>query len=305
MLKKHQILIYIFGFILILVAADRLTFSALKLALQSSDYRYIKFYNTPESKPVDIIFIGNSRAEQSFPRHSFDSFSILNFGKGWAGLALHKAMFEDYIEIHKAPQILFIETEFLSYSGSGLKQGATQSIFSERVEKAISTDLSRSTSIARQLFATYRLNDPNFIPSLVYVVKKDNKNIAASNRTITQEQLERTAVNIKEAKLISHNKESLKQLVNTAKAAGTDVYLVSTPILYKMETDYQLHDKYMQAIDILATENAIQHLNYSRWSSELSHFADYKHLNRYGLELFSESLVSCISKSDNCLYFGQ
>lgn len=97
------------------------------------------------------------------------------------------------------------------------------------------------------------------------------------------------------SQLDSNKVNAFKEFVSTAKSAGAQVYVISSPIFIKFFKNQDIE----MANVICASEN-VQFLDYSKDNNFLNNnqlFGDAGHLNDYGAQLFSRMVVKRIKNN--------
>lgn len=292
-LQKRWLLLTPIILVVGLFVLDKLVFFAGRAILSESSYRYIQFYSVAPQSPVDILILGNSRAEQHFPRHYYENIRILNWGMGWVGVPISSAMALDYIELNGTPKALLIDTTFFDYSGTGRAHGAIQSVFSDRVENIIQSDSKYSNNIARRVFHTLKFNENNFVPAVAKIIKRGAVNYSAGSRIISPGRIKKALPASKNINLKFQNYDVIKSVINTYRNLRIPVALVTTPLHPAGLLSYTEFDAFVDDIDKLAEETLVPHLNLSRWNISNELYADTTHLNKQGARQFVDDFFSC------------
>lgn len=300
MLTRLQIFNHFIILLVSIFVLDKIVYFSAKSILSFSSYRFIDFYNNKKS--YDILILGNSRANQSLPRFRLNDYTIKNFGEGWAGVPQHTAMAHDYIRMHGAPKYLLIETHFLDYKGTGREQGAVQAIFSPRVEQEITADMSFSEKTIRKLIWTSRLNESNLIPALVRIFVEQTSNYGSYSKVIRPEDIQYAKRNATKITFQNIHNKKLTDLINKARALGTKVYFVTTPIFGDPNSRFIGFDDFIKKVDVFSARNNVLHLNLSQWSPKDIFYSDTTHLNTVGAKEFAQDFYVCFLKQDTGAY---
>jgi hypothetical protein len=299
-LTRRQILASFLVLLGLIFVFDKAFFLLFQRALSYSSYRFINLYEGDEFS--DIFIIGNSRADQNFPRFILDEYRITNIGFGWAGVPLHSAMFRDYVSLHGVPKYLIIETHFLDYGGAGRKQGAVQNIFSERVETAITADMSAVEQVIRKLIWSARLNESNLIPALGRIISSSKVNYGSISTVLDEKKIQYASKNIVEISFLDINKARLAHLIKETSESDTTIFLVTSPIYGYANDRFRGFEAFVKELDDFAIKHNIAHLDLSKWSQNIKYYSDTTHLNIKGVKLFTEDFKACFLSENSHLH---
>ena len=289
-IRKIASMLALTFFLLFLV--DKIVFYFGTQLIAKSTYRFTQPYNN-SATITDILILGNSRADQHFPRYEYKELRILNLGNGWVGVPISQAIALDLLESHSPPKKLIIESSFLDYSGTGRAFGAINSIFSERVESAVMLDSSSFQKYARKVFFSLRFNENDLINTVFRIYNKDKKNLNTNSHIISETIKQKALESGRKLEIQPRNKALISNLIRKYKDKGIEVLLVSTPIHHSGIKGYTNIKQYILDLDELAKNTNIRHINLIETYKNDDYFADSLHLNNKGQKAFLDSFFSC------------
>lgn len=286
-----------FGILFITIfVVDKISYFLIKQALSHSSYRFVDFYTGSNS--ADIIILGNSRADQNFPRLHYNDYKIINLGRGWAGVPLYTAMYLDYVESHSPPKVLVIETHFFDYAGTGRKQGIVQNVFSNRIAGAVSAEISYTEKVMREIIWCSRYNELNFVAAIGGIFLENTRNFISSKKVMDEKIIDFSKENSEKIFFMEQNRVLLKHLVQKLDLSRTRVLFVTTPVWGNTSDRFDNFEEFVAQIDKFSEELGIEHLNFSDWSDDMKYFADTTHLNQMGADRFSEDFFNRIAEDE-------
>jgi hypothetical protein len=297
-IKVRNIFKILFAALLVLFLVDKVIFFIGKEVLKHSTYRFTSFYYDENVMANSVLVIGNSRADQHFPRYTYKDLTFLNIGSGWVGVPVSSATALDYLEMQPSPDTLIIETSFLDYVGTGSEYGAIQGVFSETVAAASLLDSSNFEIIVREVFFSLRFNENNLINALARIVKQDSTNYTSSNAVITEDIKNKVLTADRVFSLKERNKIILLEMIKKYKLKGVRVYLVTSPMNKVAVESYKGVHEFIKELDDMANSAGVPHLNLISVYEDDLMFADSVHLNRTGQLNFLERFYNCYLQAD-------
>ena len=297
--RKNIFFLVIFIFAA-LYLIDKCLFWVGREIISYSSYRYTSFYEKrfQEKDKINVVVIGNSRADQDFPRYEYNGKKYLNLGNSWLGVPVSSATALDVLKYQIPPEFLIIETAFFDYQGTGRAYGAIQNIFSDAVEDASLLDSTNFERHARKIFYVLRFNENDLINALVRMMIPDTRNIASYDRIINDDLKKRALSEGRTINLRARNKVTLLNLIEKYKQANVTVYLVSTPMHPVGIESYSNLSDFLFDVDRLAQQAGIRHINLTDIYSADRLFSDTTHLNSFGQKRFLKTFDNCFLQSN-------
>ena len=100
----------VLGFLVLLVIGDRLIGAGLSALVSQSGNRFVAIYN--DAGPVDVLVLGNSRADLHFSPHMIAAqtgMTSRNLGLGGISTVMSEALLRDHLDAYGPPKVLIIE----------------------------------------------------------------------------------------------------------------------------------------------------------------------------------------------------
>ncbi|ALG69851.1 hypothetical protein VY88_10995 [Azospirillum thiophilum] len=213
-------------------AMDRVLASALgDLLLRSSD-RFMAIYRQPDpdARPVDVVVLGNSRADNHFPVSALRETACgeaLNLGMGGAPTVLSALLWEDYVERHGAPRLLVLEPTGLVDNPHDLADLPMLAHYSPRIDAFVRQE-NETLWLANHAFHLMTFNNNQTMRLAAGLLKP------AADRTLVgaipaplKAQLAAAPDELMTAD--EANWRALDRIVRSAREHGTQVAVVVTP----------------------------------------------------------------------------
>ena len=294
LIKKLFILICVFFIIDYIVGLSLLQLSKI------SQIRYSRLYY--ETMNADVLFVGNSRAINSFYPPYFEKLSNLkSFNLSYNGLTLPlvKLFIDDYLTRNQPPKMIFIEVTCITDGYESLpnfKQYMFESSSLKQMLKEYYPEIYFTCKISK----SYLFNSEYFLRTLYYLKKQDQLWI---NRYTIKEDFYNN-INIKDNayKLALIEKSMMDifiKMIITYKKQGITLIPVLAPILDKCRDEESINT----FINDFENKTQLKIVNLSNAINDISMFADTIHTNDHGAYLIAKKLNELVllkkTKSSN------
>jgi hypothetical protein len=299
-MRKH--FIWIFAFLLLAFLGDRLGGFILKKITQSSQFRYSRLYY--DNEDADILFVGNSRGLTFFQPEveRITGMSTVNISYNGMPADLAKCLVMDYLDKHKAPQIMIVDVTLCDRENEVLKNGFNlYSDESQRLTDLIKENVSTHRPIATEMSVDtldiyagkkvyygglvsqlYRYNSEIFQRILYHRNKSDEDWLI--DRVIG----EKAATDIENMKsypvrMFPHMVAHLKEMIDYAKGKGIEVRLVINPYLPVFAEMSEMRDSFILPLkNYVESQTGMPIRDYSTALKERDEIGDYQHANKKG-----------------------
>ncbi len=262
-------------------------FSLLKLSTISK-IRYSRLYK--EEINADVVFIGNSRAINSFYTPHFDKLSGLtsiNLAYNGLTLPIAKVFIGDYLQRNKLPKVIVMEVTFFEKSYEVLPN-FKQYIFDSPSLQKLMKEHYPYVYYTSLISKSYTYNSEYFLRTLYYINKTDQDWI--NRYTISKEYYE-SIKTIKRLELINKPDDIsmiiLRRIIEECNDKGVKVVLVLSPIIDKCRNESDI-DKYISFIE---NRSGLKIIDLSDLLDDINMFADTIHTNEQGAFLIAEKLI--------------
>jgi len=287
--------------ILIIITAffifDSVISTALLKLSKISQIRYSRLYY--EKINADILFIGNSRAINTFYSPYFDKLSntkSINLSYNGLTLPLINVFVNDYLNRNKAPKIIFIEVTCITDGYFGFPNFKQYMFDSPMIKKIIKEYYPKIyyTSIISKL---YLFNSEYFLRTLYYLKKQDQNWI---NRYKIKEEFYNNLLKTNEnIFLLKTIEESLMkmfiELITVCRQKGITIIPVLAPILDRCRNENNI-DNYISDFE---KRTKLKIINLSRAIDDISMFSDTVHTNDRGAYLIAKKLIDYLNKKND------
>ncbi|MCD4817861.1 MAG: hypothetical protein K8S23_04140 [Candidatus Cloacimonetes bacterium] len=283
--------------ILIFFVLDFLISTTLLKLVEASKIRFSRLYH--EKIDSEIIFIGNSRAINSFYSPYFDEISNLksiNLAYNGVSISLVKVFLEDYLERNDPPIIIVIEVTCIKEDNSGLPNFRQYIPYSKELRKIVKEHYPK-VYYTSHISKSYYYNSEYFLRTLYYLKKNDQSWI--NRYTINQNYYNSLKVDDSFTMVDKIDKNSMqlfKAIVKNCNERGITIIPVLAPIIDKYRNDTKINNY----IADFESKSQMKLVDFSKEINDINMFADEIHTNDKGANILANKLlvlpefVSCI-----------
>jgi hypothetical protein len=280
----------VFVLVATLLAGDRILASFLDTVLLRSGLRFSVLYGGGQK--CDILILGNSRGVNTFYAPAIQEatgMSTLNLSYNGMSADVAEALFLDYLDRNRKPQILIVEITNLTHRSELLNDLKLYAPHSERL-----MGLLRETNPGAVRWVTlshlFRFNSEMFLRALYYQRGTDQNWI--NRYQINRALLNSTASdNSHELRTFPENLAALKRIVSRAQALGIHVRMVVGPYLPAYGKSISNLNQWVEDVGKEMTGSTPVR-DYSSAITDVSAFADRMHLNYEGSRALLKRLIS-------------
>jgi hypothetical protein len=270
---------------------DRLGGSLLEHVLYQSPQRFPSLYGG--RLDGDIVCIGNSRGVYALDLAMVEDRtgrSIVNISHNGMTPQIALALFSDYLEHNRKPELLIVELSFITTRttpGVALDYKPFWNR-SERLRK-LSEGLSHRSVVASQLFHLYRYNSEIFLRAVAYWLRGKSDQAGFMNKDITPDLVAKTEqLETFRFKTVPEELDALKQLIALAHKEGIEVQVVLAPYL---PIYAERISNLGELINDFTKSTGLEVMDMSTSIQPTDHFADRVHVNRRGTQAHTELLI--------------
>ena len=267
----------------IVFGGDRLLSAILDQVLLRSQFRFSRVYGGRSE--ADILTLGDSRGVNSFYAPAIENLTgkrVLNLSYNSMTPRIAEAIFADYLERNRPPELVVIEATHLIADSNLETELRTYANHSPRLRALYAERHPRAARVGGW-FRLLAFNSEFFFRALYYLRRSDQVSILRS--TISPELLA-TPPSGWPLVPMPGNLEALERLVRSLRARGVTVRLVIAP--------YQSPDVVnLPEFSRLVRDRAgVPVLNYIDAGGPPENFADRVHMNERGAVLFCQRLAA-------------
>ena len=267
-------------FLAIFLVGDRVIASFLDTVVLSSKLRFSLLYSGGQE--YEILVLGNSRGVNTFYAPAIQEATgkpTLNLSYNGMSADVAEALFLDYLDRNRKPQLVIIEITNLTHRSELLNDLKLYAHHSERL-MGLLREANPETARWAKASHLFRFNSEMFLRALYYQTSSDQTWI---NRYQINRTLPNSAANGDSQKVLTfpENLAAMKRIVSLAQRLGISVRMVVGPYL----PAYGKHLSNLgQWVDEVGKEIAVDIpvWDYSEAITDVSAFADRMHLNYEG-----------------------
>jgi hypothetical protein len=306
-MRKH--ILWIFAFLLLAYAGDRLIGLFLKKLTERSQFRYSRLYFSHED--ADILFVGNSRG-LTFYQPEVEALTgkkTMNLSYNGMPADLAKCLVMDYLEHHSPPKTMIVDITMCDRENEMLKSSMNPyTPYSQRltdlIYNTISTKLKSETSLEKdtldinagkkviyggQFSQLYRYNSELFQRILFHRNKSDKDQLI--DRTIGESAFTDTSIKSYEVRMFPNMAQELKEMVEYAQSKGVAVKLVINP--YFPAFAETIRDSFLTPLTLhVEKETKLKVYDFSTVLTAREEIGDYQHANKKGSIRYMQILMA-------------
>ena len=295
------------GMILVMVVTmDRVLASSLGEMLRHSSDRFMTVYRqaAPAEKgpaeTVDVVVLGNSRADNHFPALDIQNVTCgktLNLGMGGAPTTIADLLWHDYVERHGAPRLLLLEPTSVVDPPHTLADVPLLSYYSERVDDFV-RQVDYRMWASNQVFNTLIFNNNQTIRLAMGLLRPaDDRTLSGTMSPFLRQQIEHLPT--EEMVGFQPNWEALDRIVATAREHGTKVAVVITPFYPGYIKKVSNFDAFFEDLKRrLPPDVSVIDARHAVEGDE--HFADALHINHEGVRVMLAHIEDRLRPLGNC-----
>jgi hypothetical protein len=278
---------WITGFLLLVLAGDRLGAYLLKHLIEGSQFRYSQLY-TGRAK-ADLLFLGNSRGLAFYQPYIEEKTGLTSLNLSYNGLPVNlgAALVMDYYDLYPAPQKIVIDVSLCDRFDDQLIMNFSPYLpYSPRIDHLIRQADPRIRA-GLTLSHLFRYNSEVFQRALYY--EKDSDRGWVVERNLSRKE----SISIAEDYefIINYPERApqiLADLVEFCHSRGSEVNLVLGPYFPPFVQKITNLNEFLQDIEV-ATGLDVH--DFSDTVQGFEQFADFQHLNKAGSKVFTDSLI--------------
>lgn len=277
--------IWIFSFLIILFAGDRLIGYIFQKQISGSQFRYSRMYRGEGQ--ADILIVGNSRGLNFYQPSVEKATGLSSFSLCYYSMPCEIAtvLTQDYLDRYPKVKTVLVETSIVAMSDDKLLPGFTTYMpYSKRIDSVIKSKTEETWYYAN-FSHIYRFNNEVFQRAMYYRNKLDND--WYFDHTITQDLIDQAPHRSVELNSPEKHVQELKQLADYCRARNINVQFVLAP----MFPTYQVKklDEFKQRLEA-ATGYPVH--DFSKTIKDYSSFTDYLHANLKGGAEIVDTMVA-------------
>ena len=278
---------WIAGFILLVLAGDRLGGYLLKRLIEDSHFRYSRLYTGRAE--ADLLFLGNSRGLAFYQPYIEEKTGLTSLNLSYNGLPVNlgAALIMDYYDHYQSPQKLIIDVSLCDRFDDQLVMNFSPYLpYSPRIDSLIRQADPR-IRMGLAVSHLFRYNSEIFQRALYYQKHSDRAWVV--ERNLSQKESNTIAEDYEF--IINYPNSApdiLADLVRFCQSRGSKVELVLGPYFPDFAHKITNLKEFLQ--DIEAATGLPVH-DFSDMHQPYQHFADFQHLNKTGSMVFMDSLL--------------
>ncbi|PHN06232.1 hypothetical protein [Flavilitoribacter nigricans] len=278
--------LWIAGFILLVLAGDRLGGYLLRQVIEGSEFRYSRLYTGRAE--ADLLLLGNSRGLAFYQPYIEEKTQLATLNLSYNGLPINLAagLVRDYYDHYPAPEKIVIDVSLCDRFDDQLIMNFSPYLpYSQRIDSLIRlADPQIRGGLG--LSHLFRYNSEIFQRALYYQNRSDEgwvveRNLSEKESRSVAEDYEFIIYYPEEAP------EILADLVRYCQQQGSEVQLVLGPYFPAFLAKMSNLETYISTIE-QATGLPVH--NFSNTVDDFHLFADFQHLNKAGSKVFIDSL---------------
>ncbi|MEM7695527.1 MAG: hypothetical protein AAF318_13825 [Pseudomonadota bacterium] len=281
----RRLAIILLSGLLLFTLGDRAISALAQSILKESPNRFYAIYGGKQRH--DVVLLGNSRADQHFDPATITrltGLSATNFGLGLVSPTLSEALFKDYVEKNGAPKLVLIEPTF-AYNHPRVGQFRALVPHSPRV-KAMLDETEPRYGAALTVSHLFALNNDLAMRGVVDLLR-GRQGSRIGTGVMTAEMVEAAAkprqLHVKDSEIAA-----ISRIAAFAQQNGSQVALVMTPLHPVARRATNGLDAFLPS---LPQKTGVPLIDLSASEGATHHFSDANHLNRSGVERFTERLI--------------
>lgn len=270
-------------------ALDYLISDNLHKISSASNIRYSRLFH--QSIHADVIFIGNSRAVNTFYTPYIEkqfSFQAINLAYNGLSAPLMELFINEYLQRNEAPDMIVLEVTALNNDYDVLKN-FKQYTFDSKALMLLLNKHNPEIYYASRLAKTFAYNSEYFLRTLYYLNRSDQDWI--NRYQIEPDFYEKIQPSDKKLDILEfvdkQSMDSLQRIINLCRQNNIKLKLVLAPILDKMRSKNDI-DAYLKNIE---NRSHVDVTDLSAVVNEISYFADTIHSNEKGAENLADYLL--------------
>ena len=270
-------------------ALDYLISDNLHKISSASNIRYSRLFY--QSIHADVIFIGNSRAVNTFYTPYIEkqfSFQAINLAYNGLSAPLMELFINEYLQRNEAPDTIVLEVTALKNDYDVLKN-FKQYTFDSKALMLLLNKHNPEIYYASRLAKTFAYNSEYFLRTLYYLNRSDQDWI--NRYQIEPDFYEKIQPSDKKLDLLEfvdkQSMDSLRRIINVCRQNNIRLKLVLAPILDKMRNKEDI-DAYVKDIE---NRSHMDVTDLSAVVNKISYFADTIHSNEKGAENLADYLL--------------
>lgn len=280
-------LLWLGGFLVLVVVGDRLGGHLLAGLTQRSEFRYSRLYTGRAA--ADVMVLGNSRGLAFYQPHieEMTGLKVINLSYNGLPVDLAAALVRDYYDHYPAPGKIIIDVSLCDRFDPQLVMNFSPYLpYSTRIDSLI-RQADPQIRGGLHLSHLFRYNSEVFQRALYYQDRTDQ-------HWVVERQLSNTEANsIRDDYefIIYYPEEApdiLGELVRFCQAKGSEVQLVLGPYFPAFAAKMTNLRSFIQDIE---TASGLPVNDFSTALRDISLFADFQHLNKAGSVIFVDSLL--------------
>lgn len=260
----------------------------LSILVKSSNIRYSRLYN--DKIDADVIFMGNSKAINSFYSPYFNEISQLksiNLSYNGLGLKLVKIFLDDYLKRNAPPEIIFIEMSCFNEDLEVLPNFKQYISESPALNNLFKEQLPLNYFISK-LSASFKYNSEYFLRTLYYL--KNNDQTWINRYSITDDyynNLDEDFNALSTQELTKPIVELFHEMLSTYSSLQIKIIPVIAPIIDKHRNEPAIRNYIVEFENIFP----VKILDLSGAVTNINMFADQYHTNEQGAIIIAEELI--------------
>ncbi|MEM9351430.1 MAG: hypothetical protein AAGA92_00290 [Planctomycetota bacterium] len=285
-------LIAVAVFVLLLFVGDRGLSALLSRAEIASGFRYSRMYRG--GNDFDVLILGNSRSIHSMHAPTIsEKTGKRAFHLGFNGLpmVMSGVWLADYLEHNDPPETVLLEVSSL---GTESVDAVRKFSFYQASSSLLAPLLKESS--AEDYWATrvshlYRHNGDAVVRCLYFLGRSDQARAFPSSQ-VGSEAMLRSPLGADYSGFVireGDNLPALKRVVQLCRENGIELRLMLAPLSPQAIDTPEVRDAFLERV---ADETGQPVLDFSEAVTDLSAFRDRVHMNKKGLELFADVLIS-------------
>ena len=273
-------------FLAFLFCGDRGLATISGALVSMSHDRYVEVYT--KRNPVDVLILGNSRADNHFSEVEIRNrlgLTAVNLAQGGLSPVLMEALLQDFVEHHGPPKLILFEASGMINDPALIGDLRLLSPYSSRIAELVRR-VAPPLHYTAQVFHVFSYNNEMFLRTLRAIPHRQEERILRGTPSpgLIAAIAQRTPYPLIN---FPDNEAALTRMLPWASERGIPFRVVVTPFLPIQRAKILNYPAWCQRLFNLGVREA-QFWDYSQRMSDTRSFHDGLHLNRVGVIQFLE-----------------